>query len=133
MVALVTELSRLTGVAVPELLNQFGLYLFRQFYSGYPDFFSGVNSAFDFLLNVENHIHVEVKKLYPAAMLPTFETRRLSDDQLEMVYISQRRMADLAEGLIRGCFAHYGEEAEVSREDLSGGDGSKVRFLLKKL
>lgn len=132
MVALVTELSRLTGVGIPELLTKFGLYLFRQFHEGYPEFFLGVNGAFEFLMNVEGHIHVEVKKLYPEAMLPTFETQILSEDTLQMIYISKRKLADLAEGLIRGCFAHYGEAVDVFREDLSGGEGSKVRFVLTK-
>lgn len=29
--------------------------------------------AFQFLKNIENYIHVEVRKLYPDAELPTFE------------------------------------------------------------
>ena len=47
-----------------------------------------------------------------------------------MIYRSRRRLADLAQGLIEGCIAHFGEEVAVRREDLEGGDGEVVRFEL---
>jgi hypothetical protein len=39
----------------------------------------------------------------------------------------------LAEGLIRGCIAHYGQSVDVQVEDLSEGQGTSVRFLLTEL
>jgi len=132
MVTLVVDLSKKTETPVPNLLNAFGQYLFGTFEKGYPMFFEAAENAFDFLESIEKYIHVEVKKLYPDAQLPSFSTRRLSTDTLEMIYYSDRRMADFALGLIEKTFEHYGEKATIYRENLVE-NGSEVKFLIKKV
>jgi hypothetical protein len=47
-----------------------------------------------------------------------------------MVYRSERRLADLAEGLIRGCVEHFGDAVAVCREDLPGKGQQVVRFII---
>jgi Haem-NO-binding len=128
---LVTQLSQETGIAVPDLLRSFGKHLFGRFVATYPHFFVGIQSAFGFLESIERYIHVEVRKLYPNAELPSF-TCTSQPGQLTMVYRSPRAFADLAEGLIRGCTEHFGEHVEIQRDDLSGGQGTCVRFVLTK-
>lgn len=120
-----------TGIAVPVLVKTFGQHLFGKFVVGYPTFFTGVTSGFDFLRSIERHIHVEVKKLYPDAELPAFEYESPSADRLIMTYRSSRGLADFAEGLMIGCFAHFGEKVNLAREDLSG-NGTEVRFTLDR-
>jgi len=132
MLALVTQLSEKTGMPVPELVEAFGRYLFGRFVVLYPDFFEGVDGAFSFLDRIEEHVHVEVRKLYPDAELPTFETSRVDNDTMLMVYQSKRPFADLAHGLIEGCIAHYGEPVDVHMEDLSDDGRTHVRFTLKQ-
>jgi len=129
IVALVTRLAELQQASVSDLLKTFGAHLFSRFVMGYPRFFEGKHSTFDFLSGVEGYIHVEVRKLYPDAELPAFETSR-EGDALHMVYRSPRRMGDLAEGLIRGCGAHFGEALDLEREELSG-DGQAVKFTIR--
>lgn len=130
---LVTHLSKETKVDVPVLVETFGHYLFQQFTKSYPMFFADVDNSFDFLQTVENHIHVEVKKLYPDAELPTFETTMLDENTLELIYISKRPFANLAEGMIKECALYYKETVEIEVEDNSTDDGMNVRFLIKKI
>lgn len=130
MIQLVSHLSTETGIAVPDLLRTFGQQLFARFVGSYPQFFAGVQSTFDFLTNIEGYIHVEVRKLYPDADLPTFEYDTSEPGRLTMVYRSSRPFAALAEGLILGCIEHFGETIDVQREDLSAGQGMYVRFTL---
>jgi len=132
MVKLVCGVARRSGVPVPELLETFGIHLFARFTVTYPQFFAGVADAFDFLENVESYIHVEVRKLYPDAELPSFASHRPDGTTLCMDYRSGRAMSDLALGLIRGCLAHFGVQADVSREDRSGGAGTDVRFTIRR-
>jgi hypothetical protein len=47
-----------------------------------------------------------------------------------MGYRSARPLADLADGLIRGCIEHFGEPIRVVREDLPGEPGTSARFVL---
>lgn len=131
MVTLVTDLSKKTQTPVPDLLNAFGQYLFGTFEKGYPSFFESAPNAFDFLESIEQHIHVEVKKLYPDAQLPRFTTRRINDVTMEMIYHSDRSMADFALGLIQKTLEHYNEKATVLKENILE-NGSEVRFLITK-
>ena len=132
MVRLVTELSRETGVPVPALLSTFGRHLTKTFSTRYNAFFAQAGGTLSLLQRVEGLIHVEVRKLYPDAELPTFETE-LTADGLVMVYRSSRRMADLAEGLMHGTAEYFGERIAIERTDLSQGRGEVVRFVIRKL
>lgn len=130
--SLVRELSSETGAPPDELLRTFGLHLFKRFASGFPHFFRPDDNALGFLERVETVIHVEVKKLYPDAELPTFDTVR-TDDSLTMIYRSPRCLSSLAEGLIQGCADHFGEPIEIQREDLPrSATGEVVRFTVTK-
>lgn len=131
MVSLVTTLSQHTNQPVPDVLREFGGYLFQTFVVNYQHFIVAAPDAFSFLSSVHDYIHVEVKKLYADAELPYFSIERPDAQTLRMVYESNRKMADLAYGLIEGTLAHYNEEARITQRALSD-DGSKVEFLIVK-
>jgi hypothetical protein len=129
LVELVTALSQRTGVAVGTLVSTFGKHLAGRFCEIYPAFFKGLEGTIDFLESVDNHIHVEVLKLYPDAELPRFKTVR-EGEKLIMEYQSSRPFAMLARGLIEGSAAHFGEILRVEEEDLSAGAGNHMRFTI---
>lgn len=132
IITLVSALSKETGSPVSELVKSFGLHLFGRFVELYPQFFEGVDNVFDFLDTVDAKIHVDVRKLYPEAQLPSIQCERLDEDRLELLYESGRAMGDLAEGLIESAVAHFGESIEITREDISSGAVQRVRFVLRK-
>ena len=133
MWSLVQTLHGATGVPVPALLESFGEHLFARLAAGFPAYVAAAPDAFALLGSVESFIHVEVRKLYPDAELPTLTPRRVAEDVMELTYRSPRGLADLAVGLIRGCFAHYRTPFEMSREALDGGRGAAVRFTLRRI
>ena len=130
IVALVLQLEKETGVELPALLHAFGRHLFTRFVEGFPHFFEGQNNAFRFLAQVEDYIHVEVKKLYPDAELPSVVATMDGAERMTIVYRSDRAMADLAHGLIEGCIDHFGEAIDIDVTDLSSDSGRHVRFEL---
>jgi hypothetical protein len=132
MVSLVGQLSQRTGVPVPDLLRAFGRHLFGRFSILYPEMFQDIHSVFDFLKKIESYIHVEVRKLYPDAQLPSFDHQE-QDDRFELHYRSQRPFADLAEGLILGCIAHFDGQLVVNRHDISSPPGTEARFVVTHL
>jgi len=74
-----------------------------------------------------------VLKLYPEATLPRFDSELAEDgNTMHLTYYSTRHFADLAIGLIQGAFEHWGEEVQLSMEDLTTGDEQKVRFTMVK-
>ena len=131
IIALVSALSEETGIPVADLLRSFGKHLFGRFAQVYPRFFVGIGGSFQFLSGIEDIIHAEVRKLYPDAELPTFEVE--SDaDSMALTYYSEHPFADLAQGLLEGCIAHFGESVAVNREAVTDIPGAQARFLLTR-
>lgn len=122
--ALVGALARHSGLSRAALLQAFGQYLFGRFLSLYPTMFASKGDCFTLLASVDNHVHREVHKLYPAAELPTFTVREHSPQRLILEYHSARPLADLAEGLIRAAMAHYREPLQLQRTDLNSPTGA---------
>jgi len=133
LIDMVLHLSEESDIDVPSLVKTFGRYMFGRFHALYPIFFAGVDNVFAFLESIENHVHVEVRKLYPDAELPTFATVQQGDDELVMTYKSMRPFAPLAEGLIEGSIQHFGEKISMSQKDLCNGANTHVEFHLKKI
>lgn len=131
IVSLVVNLSEETSTEISDLLKAFGQYLFHSLAKAYPMFVQKSSDPLDFLEQVETYIHVEVRKLYPDAELPTFEcSRPNSPDQLHMVYHSIRHMEDVCEGLIKGSLEHFGAQATVERKTL---DDDTELFVITKV
>ena len=131
MLRLLHAYGRRTGESARDTLLRFGQHLYASFERQYPDFFRQMTGPIDLLESVDRHIHVEVRKLYPDAELPTFDCHRPTPDSLVMVYQSRRGLADLADGLIRACLAAWQSPLEVHREELPGPAGTHVRFTLR--
>lgn len=128
MVALLQALEKEVSIPISDLLKIYGKHLFSILANGYPALMEGVNSSRDLLLKLDGVIHVEVKKLYPDAELPRFESTELPDGRLQMHYLSDRHMEDLAEGLLNGCFEHFEEVVTMERVPLEDGT---VNFIIK--
>ena len=127
---LVTNLSNETSITIPLLLKTFGTYLFHSLARHYPEFVKKSIDPLNFLEQVETYIHVEVRKLYPDAELPTFIcSRPNSTDELHMIYESNRHMEDVCEGLIIGSLEHFKKSCSIKREKLSD---SRELFIITK-
>ncbi len=128
IIALVVELSKRTDIPAETLVKAFGKHLFSTFSVSHPIFLDGIETAFQFLGLVENHIHVEVRKLYPDAELPSFAVETNGNVML-MTYSSARPLADLAEGLLEACIAHFDEPITLARKNLAD-DMTAAQFTL---
>src|SRR5262249_32383725 len=128
--ALVQRVGEQSGLNPPVVLEKFGEHLFGRFAALYPVFFVDAESAPDLLRRINTYVHGELKKLYRDAEFPPFEVREPSSRRLELVYRSRRPLADLADGMIRGCVAHFGKPIRVERHDPPGADGHEARFVL---
>lgn len=132
MQALVTAVSQRSGEGANVLLRSFGRHLCGRFSKGFPQFFADNFDLFDFLESVQNHIHVEVHKLYPDAELPSFDTHHRSKELLELNYRSCRPLAALAEGLILGAADHFSQAVNVAQQPMSDTTGSYVRLSIHR-
>jgi hypothetical protein len=131
LVQLVVALSKRAGEPAGDILIAFGLHLSRTFAKRFPVFFEQKATLFDFLDSVEDTIHVEVRKLYPDAELPRFETRILSQTAMTLDYRSSRCFSGLAQGLIQGAAHYYDTEIDLTLRPASEHDGSHVQFAIE--
>jgi hypothetical protein len=104
-----------SGISAERLLGLFGAILFGRLVRGYPSFLVGIESTIDLITRYETLVVAEVRKLDASAQPPELGLVRAESRTLEVTYRSSRGLADLAEGLLRGSIAHFGEELDVER------------------
>lgn len=132
MLQLITSLSANTKISVDDLLMVYAEHLFTALLKLHPDLVSHYKDPMDLIASIENHIHVQVKKIYPEAQLPTFEMIEKSDKKMEMIYKSDRALYILAKGLMQETFKLFETPVEINYEKLNDL-GTEVKFMIRKL
>ena len=130
LIAMVGELSKKTGKPASDLVRAFGSHLFNHFAHAHSDTLGNVKSTEELLSQVENRIHVEVRKLFPDAELPTISYVERQPGTSEVTYKSKRPFADLAEGLIAAAIQHFDDPIVSTRVDLPPADGTHATFTI---
>lgn len=131
MLSLLTNLSNNTGVSIDDLLMVYAEHFFGVIKKSYPGFLEQYNDPIEMISCIENHIHVEVRKIYPDAELPTFTIEEKTEDTLIMLYKSSRAMYSFGRGLMNKTFEHFNSTATIVLEKLKE-DGTEVRFRITK-
>lgn len=116
LVAMLVQLSAMTGKPVDELLTSFGQYLFHVLAIKHPVFVTDQTDLFGFLKSIDGVIHKEVEKLYQSPNLPEIACEQPSADLLLLNYRSPRRLCHLADGLIRGAAKQFNTEVRISHD-----------------
>ena len=73
MLQLLQHLSAHTGISIDDLLLVYAEHFFGVIEVSYPGLLATYKDPIEMLSSIENHIHIEVRKIYPDAELPTFE------------------------------------------------------------
>ncbi len=131
--AYVLWLAERTNTPASALIYTFGLFLAGQFVKRFPVFFEQASSLFELLSRIEEHIHVEVRKLYPDAELPHFSHQLEDPKTLVLHYRSRRHLQDLAHGLIQASADYYQTPVEISRTTTSDADTAEETFTIRLL
>lgn len=130
LVEMVVYVSEKNNVPVPDLLVTFGHFLFPRFVKSFPAFFSEGQSMIDFLHDLHDIIHVEVRKLYPGAKTPVIGMKE-QDGGFVLYYESPRKLAWFAKGMLEASQEHFNERFTIEMEMLNE-EGSRVNFHLHK-
>lgn len=129
MLQLLTNLSKNTDIPPDTLLTVYGEHFFSVLERDYPDLIARFDSPIELLSSIENHIHVEVRKIYPDAELPTFMVKEKSDHHLIVLYKSSRALSALGLGLMNKTLEHYKTEGEIVIEKINDS-GTEVNFII---
>ncbi|MEM6684225.1 MAG: heme NO-binding domain-containing protein [Bacteroidota bacterium] len=131
MLQLIQNLSTHTQISVDGLLLTYGEHFFQVIENSYPGLLASYQDPIEMLASIENHIHVEVRKIYPDAELPTFVVEHQTANSLIMVYKSSRAMHHFGLGLMNKTFEHFKSSAEIILEKIKD-DGTEVKFIINK-
>ena len=88
-----------TNISPQILLESFGRFVFPYLIGKHSYIVEKYKNPLDLLAGIENHIHIEVKKLYEDAELPTFNVVERKEDSLTIIYTSTRGLTYFAIGL----------------------------------
>ncbi|NIZ63512.1 guanylate cyclase [Sedimentitalea sp. CY04] len=133
LIQLVVAIGERLDVPIAALQTQFGHWMFDRFVKGYPEFFEGKKDAFEMLEAIDGEVHVEVRKLYPDAELPVFQTERYAEGEgLKMTYASDRPLNHFCLGLIEGCIEHFKSPADIKMHDITSDNRCQAEFLIER-
>ena len=132
MLQLLQHLSRNTSISIDDLLLVYAEHFFNVIEKSYPGLLATYRDPIEMLASIENHIHIEVKKIYPEAELPTFIIEERTENSLIMIYKSSRAMHHFGLGLMNKTFDHFNSKASMILEKIRE-DGTEVKFIIKKI
>ena len=131
MLQLLTNLSEKTGISIDDLLLIYGEHFFEVLKNNYPELLDAYTDQMELISSIENHIHVEVKKIYPDAELPSFEIKEKTANSLIMIYRSSRAMHHFGLGLMKKTFEYFNVSSEIKLKKLNP-QGTIVEFNISK-
>lgn len=131
MLSLLSHLSKSTKLSIDELLLLYSEHFFAVLASSYPGLIDKYNDPIEMLASIEDHIHIEVLKIYPDAELPEFKILEKTESRLVMIYKSSRAMYYFGLGLMNKTFEHFNSTAEIIMEKIKE-DGTEVKFIITK-
>jgi hypothetical protein len=131
MLQLLQNLSNKVNISIDDLLLVYGEYFFEIILEKYSFFLKTFNDPIQMLSSIENHIHVEVLKIYPDSELPTFEVVQKNEKSLIMIYKSDRAMHHFGLGLMNKTFEYFNSKANIILEKIKE-DGTEVKFIITK-
>lgn len=131
MLQLLQHLSADTGISIDDLLLVYAEHFFSVLEESYPGLLATYSDPIEMLASIEDHIHVEVRKIYPDAELPTFDVLEKTDNSIVMIYKSSRAMHHFGLGLMNKTFEHFNSTATIELEKIKD-DGTEVKFIVNK-
>lgn len=130
LLCIATAAARRVGVPLPDALRAFGTFAFPHLADRFPSYAEEKESATAFLLGVHEVIHVEVRKLMPEAVTPSFEYRS-DGGGLVVRYRSERKLCHFMEGLLVGLGERYGTPVQQEQRCCMHDGAPHCDFVLR--
>jgi hypothetical protein len=116
LVALVVALAKAAEVGPQALLELFGEALVGPLVETYGALLDPEWRTIELIANTEELIHTVLRANDAEARPPMLRATMRGEDELLVIYGSERQMCGVAKGIIRGVAAHYGELIVLTEE-----------------
>ena len=114
--ALVGAASRILNQSASEILEAFGEFLAPELIYLYSKMLDPKWKTLDVIENTEKLVHTAVRVGNPGAKPPVLECIRTTENELQIMYSSDRQMCQLAKGIITGIARYFGETITVTED-----------------
>lgn len=104
------------NVPVDEVVEMFGRFLSTELVRLYHRVIKPDWRTLDIIENTETFIHSAVRVGNPGAVPPVLDAIRLSENELQLLYSSDRKLCKLAIGIIKGLADHFHEVIEIYKD-----------------
>jgi len=128
---LVTAMASAQRLGNQQALRWLGEQAIPHFHALAPDLFDRHRACWPFLRSLNDIIHPQVRARYPGVNVPDFEYPDATGDAQVIDYRSTRRMCALAEGLMLGAAAHFGESLAITQSHCMLEGDDRCRFELR--
>jgi predicted Ser/Thr protein kinase len=108
--------SNTLGIPVSEVIESFGVFLSTELVRLYQRVIKPEWKTLDIIENTETFIHSAVRAGSPGAVPPVLDAIRISEDELQLLYSSERKLCQLAIGIIKGLSNHFREVIEIDHD-----------------
>lgn len=117
VLGLVEAASEVTDIPIPDLLDAFGRFLVPPLVETYGVHVEEDWTGLELIANVETYIHTALReKQLSTYTPPDLSSEWVGDDEVRVVYGSERELCALAKGLLAGVGNYYDEEFDISEE-----------------
>jgi predicted hydrocarbon binding protein len=115
-IALLQKLSSATERPIAQVLEDLGRFMAPHLLSSYATMVHPRSSTLALLSVVEDVVHRVVRLRNPTVQPPVLTCLWRTDQEMELVYSSQRRLCALAKGIIRGVAECFRETVEIAEQ-----------------
>lgn len=127
--SMLTYVCSKSGLKPEVALEEFGKFVFPYLIGKHSYIIENYKDPLALIAGIENHIHIEVKKLYEDAELPVFTLVEKTDKQLIIIYQSKRGLTYFAIGLMKQTLKHFKVKGIVTiDENFNPINGNAVKF-----
>jgi predicted hydrocarbon binding protein len=101
---------------VDEVVESFGRFISTELIRLYQRVIKPEWQTLEIIENTETFIHSAVRVGNPGALPPVLDAIRVSDNEMQLLYSSERKLCKLAIGIIKGLADHFDEVIEIHHD-----------------
>ena len=133
MQALLRGVSSRTQMPEEELLELFGIHLVPDLMKVYRAYINPEWRTLALLEQAEKTIHVSVRKSTAGAAPPILQVVRSGHNEIEIRYVSERKMIELGVGIIKGLAQFFNETDNISVALLKNEADKSGKIIVRQL
>ena len=116
VLAIVGAASRVLKLPADAILHAFGEFIAPELLKLYGRLLQPDWKTLSVIEHTEKLLHAAVRVGNPGATPPVLECIRTTDDEVQILYSSERQLCSLAKGLVNGIARHFDETVSVSED-----------------